>query len=477
MHTRTLTEELPPPVDRGPLKQLPALVVLWSRDEGERIGEVLLLSESGSQILGRGGRDSDDPHPRLEPLHQRPGQLIPRPPLASPRLSRVQLLAEPSAGGILLENQGRAPMYIDGEEREVGLAPFGSVVEIGRQLSLWVTRRPAWLPSLDLEDHAFGTPDALGIVGEAPCVWELRGLVGFVAARVGHALVAGPSGTGKELVASALHHLSTRTEATFVARNAATLPEGLIDAELFGHVQDYPNAGMPARPGLVGRADGGTLFLDEIGEMSSALQTHLLRVLDHGEYQRLGESKTRRSNFRLVAATNRDPAELKFDLVARLPFRIPSPSLDEHREDIPLLLLFILRRIGETDRQAVIRFFPDGDLAAAPRVQLALVRSLVQHAYTTHVRELERLLWTAIAGSAGETLCLPSATATPSRVLENPSATVVDPNSLSARDVQDCLDRHRGVQEKVWKELGLASRHVLARLIRRHGLVVRRPHD
>ena len=117
-------------------------------------------------------------------------------------------------------------------------------------------------------------------------------------------MLLGETGTGKELAARAVHRFSTRADRPLVARNAATMPAGLIDAELFGNARNYPNPGMAERPGLVGQADGGFLFLDEIGELPSELQAHLLRVLDAGgEYQRLGESRVRRSDFRLLAAT------------------------------------------------------------------------------------------------------------------------------------------------------------------------------
>src|SRR5262249_49824490 len=156
------------------------------------------------------------------------------------------------------------------------------------------------------------------------------------AARAGHVLLVGPSGCGKELAAQAIHARSTRASRKLVSRNAATLPPGLIDAELFGNVANYPNAGMAERPGLIGEADGSTLFLDEIGELPETLQAHLLRVLDEGgEYQRLGDARRRKSDLRLVAATNRSIDELKPDLAARLPLRVALHGLDERPEDIP----------------------------------------------------------------------------------------------------------------------------------------------
>src|SRR4029077_9274313 len=126
-------------------------------------------------------------------------------------------------------------------------------------------------------------------------------------------VIAGQSGSGKELVAQAIHALSGRADRRLVSRSAATLPEALIDAELFGNAKNYPNPGMVERSGLIGEAHGSTLFLDELGELPHAAQAHLLRVLDGGEYQRLGEAQARVSDFRLVVATNRILSSLKPD--------------------------------------------------------------------------------------------------------------------------------------------------------------------
>src|SRR5262249_66785 len=161
-----------------------------------------------------------------------------------------------------------------------------------------------------------------------PLAWALRDTVAFAARAEGHVLVRGESGSGKELCATAIHRLSTRGERALVARNAATFPAGLVDAELFGNAKNHPNPGTAEREGegLVGEGDGGTLFLDEIGELPAALQAHLLRVLDrNGEYQRLGESRVRRADLRVVAATNRGVAELKHDFAARFTLAVEIP--------------------------------------------------------------------------------------------------------------------------------------------------------
>src|SRR6185436_8690780 len=141
---------------------------------------------------------------------------------------------------------------------------------------LFCVRRRAWVHSLGSRAPSmpFGTADPHGMVGESPVAWEFRRQIAFVAPRPDHVLIVGESGTGKELAARAVHALSPRNASAFVARNAATFPEGLVDAELFGHAKNYPNAGMPERPGLIAGAASATLFLDEIAELSPTLQTH-----------------------------------------------------------------------------------------------------------------------------------------------------------------------------------------------------------
>ncbi len=133
-----------------------------------------------------------------------------------------------------------------------------------------------------------------------------------------------------------------------------------MDAELFGHAKNYPNQGSPERRGLVGEADGGTLFLDEFAELPASLQAHLLRVLDDGEYHRLGDARARRADLRLIAATNRPEQSLKHDVLARLKARIAVPDFDARREDIPLLVAHLLRRQAAGAPALLERFFPGG---------------------------------------------------------------------------------------------------------------------
>ncbi len=465
------------PRERG--SQLDALLVLWSRDEPDRVGELVLIPPGPAQQVWFFGRNSATPlpHDHLGLFRQRPGSLEGTGGLLAPRVSRQQLRLQRTTSGVLeVENLGRCPMRHQGLEAKHATLREGETLELVDQLLLLHVRRPLQLPPLPPELQValqpFGEADDVGIVGEGPAVWEMRRQLAFVARRQTHVLILGPSGTGKELAARALHLRSSRSKLPMVSRNAATIPETLIDAELFGNARNYPNAGMPERPGLVGEADATTLFLDEIGELPIALQSHLLRVLDQGEYQRLGETTRRTSSLRLVAATNRPETDLKHDLLARLQSRLTLPDLNTRREDIPLITRHLLRRIAAGDPDIARRFFPGGDPNGSPNLTPALMRALVQHTYTTHVRELQALLWQSMSGSPGSWLELHEGV----RFQAEESGSMdegeeVDPIDLSPEIVQAALDRHQGVQEKVCRELGLKSRFVLYRLIKKYGLV------
>ena len=449
-----------------------ALAIVWSDASPRRAGEIAFLRGSEPLLLGRGSDRPDDPAPRLRWLRQRPGRNLDTEPLQDPHLSRrqLQIVATGTTARVTLLGRGQLEKNGAAAADTTDLA-IGDVLGVAGVLSLLLLERSPELPALrsvTTRPQRFAAADAAGFVGESPAAWQLRDRVAFLAGRSKHVLITGPSGTGKELAARAIHAGSPRSGRPLVARNAATVPEGLFDAELFGNARNYPNPGTPARDGLVGEANGGTLFLDEIGELPEGLQAHLLRVLDAGgDYQKLGEDRRRTSDLRLVAATNRDPDSLKHDFLARLPLRLAVPSLNERPEDVPLLIRALLRAASKDDAEIGARFIDEqGD----PRVARALVERLVRHAWTTHVRELDTLLWLSIGSSPDDTLELTDEVAVAlGPAGPDPEATV-DPRSLDRDTIVAVLARCNGVQEQAWRELGLRSRFALGRLLKKHGI-------
>jgi DNA-binding NtrC family response regulator len=288
----------------------------------------------------------------------------------------------------------------------------------------------------------------------------LRDQLAFVAARHEHVLITGPSGSGKELCARAIHSASVRAQGPFVARNAVTLPGGLIDAELFGNARNFPNPGMRERAGLIGESERGTLFLDELGELPEDLQAHLLRVLDDGAYHRLGEDRERRADIRLIGATNRPDAKVKHDLAARLKLRLEVPGLAERREDIPVLARHLLRKLAEQDSKIASRFFEGGEARMDPE----LIVSLTQHDYVGNTRELERLLLGAIARSPGNYL----AAASVEKVAPARAPIVAD--DVTDAQIRDALAQAGGNVSSAWRLLGLSSRDALNRLLKKRGI-------
>jgi DNA-binding NtrC family response regulator len=240
------------------------------------------------------------------------------------------------------------------------------------------------------------------LIGNHPCMLEVSRRVRLVASRMASVLIEGPTGSGKELVAEALHRLSTRSRKPFVAINCAAIPEALLEAELFGHTRGAFTGAVQGRIGRIEAADGGTLFLDEIGEMPLALQSKLLRFVECGELQRIGDNETVKVDVRIIAATHQHLARqtqdsnFRADLYYRLAvFLIRTPAMSEHPEDLPLLVDHFLARLG---RDAPLK-----------RIEPAALVKLAAHDWPGNVRELEHVLERAaiLAGdepiiSAGE---------------------------------------------------------------------------
>ena len=192
------------------------------------------------------------------------------------------------------------------------------------------------------------------IVGEAPAMQEVFRAIGRLSRSNINVLITGESGSGKELVACALHRHSPRAEHPFIAINTAAIPKDLLESELFGHERGAFTGAQSARSGRFQQADNGTLFLDEIGDMPADLQTRLLRVLAEGEFYRVGAHTPTRVNVRVIAATHQDLRErvkaglFREDLFHRLNvIQIQLPSLRQRREDVPLLLKHFLQSAAE----------------------------------------------------------------------------------------------------------------------------------
>ena len=436
-----------------------ALVIAWSAAEPWRTGEVALFGMEAREAFTLGRGDGDGP--RVVFHRQRPGVLEARPGLEGAAISRKQLEVRLRAGGLSIERVGRCPMRVNGTDLDRALLAPGDVVHLVGQLVLFCTLRPRGpLAPCEYyrESSELGAPDSLGIVGESPAAWALRDRLAFAGTLDVHTLLLGESGTGKELAARAVHRLSARSAKKLVARNAATLPAGLVDAELFGNVKNYPNPGMPERPGLVGEANGGTLFLDEIGELPQELQAHLLRMLDRGgEYQRLGEAKTHHADIRFIGATNRSMESLKHDLLARFQLRIGVPALAARKEDLPLIAHHLASRMRRENPQLVslARRADDKPLSTAE------VDVLLRRDYPANVRDLETALLEAFAPKAiDRPLAVPAGAA---------RAAVVSADEPSEALLRDVIAKH-GTGRDATKALGLGSRYELLRLMKKYGI-------
>jgi two-component system response regulator PilR (NtrC family) len=253
-----------------------------------------------------------------------------------------------------------------------------------------LTTENAYLRSQLEERYSFG-----GVLGKSRPVQKLFHLLETVAPSNSTILVTGETGTGKEVVARAIHHNSPRRAHRFVALNCSAIPETLLEAELFGHVRGAFTGAVGARQGRFEQAHKGTLFLDEVGTMSTALQMKLLRALQEREFERIGDSQTTKVDVRVIAATNSDLARMvadgtfREDLYYRLnviPIQIP--PLRDRREDIPLLVTHFLEKY-----------------AAGQAIQMSqgAMRALMAFHWPGNVRQLENAVERAVTLGAGRT--------------------------------------------------------------------------
>jgi formate hydrogenlyase transcriptional activator len=295
------------------------------------------------------------------------------------------------------------------------------------------------------------------IIGESAAIKRALAQVELVAPAGTTVLILGETGTGKEVIARAVHNLSPRKERTFVKVNCAAIPSGLLEAELFGHERGAFTGAISQKIGRFELADRGSLFLDEIGDIPLELQPKLLRVLQEQEFERLGSNRTQRVDVRVVAATNRDLSrlvadrEFRSDLYYRLNvFPIQIPPLRERREDVPLLVRYFVqnfsRRLNKT-----VEYVPAEAMDA-----------LVNYAWPGNIRELENLIERAVLLSPGKELRVPLSELKPPALASNGNVSAdlslfsPSPSSMPITTLEEAERQHilRALRQTEWRIAG-----------------------
>ncbi|HEX2059957.1 MAG TPA: sigma-54 dependent transcriptional regulator [Thermoanaerobaculia bacterium] len=326
-------------------------------------------------------------------------------------------------------------------------------IELGRAL-----RRSQRLES---ENSILRADGNVPLVAESPAMKRVLEIVQRVAPSDANVLVRGENGTGKGLVARALHAASRRASKPFLSVNIGGLSESLFESELFGHVKGAFTDARQDRMGRFELADGGTLFLDEIANISLAQQARLLRVIESGEFERVGSSQTRKADVRLISATNAalehdvQSGRFRQDLLFRLnTVQIVIPPLRERREDIPPLAAQFLDRFARRYRKDVAGFHPTA------------LKAMLEHPWSGNVRELEHAVERAVLMSAGTQITRADL------ALEAPAQASIDDMSIEEVEallIRKALARFDGNVSRAAELLGL-SRSALYRRMQRYSI-------
>ena len=305
------------------------------------------------------------------------------------------------------------------------------------------------------------------IISKSPIMHRLFSILPLIADSESTVLITGASGTGKELVAKAIHHRGLRHDKPFVAVNCGAVPESLLESELFGYVRGAFTDARRDKPGRIAQADGGTLFLDEVGDLPSSLQVKLLRFLQNKIYEPLGATFSTRADIRIITATNQDleamvrKGSFREDLFYRLNvMELHLPTLEERKEDIPLLVQHFIERFATITGKRIEEISPEA-LAA-----------IVNYRFPGNVRELENVIersFVLCTGSRIEIEHLPSVIYDAAAGKHN-SALRLDPLANSERNtLLSTLQSCDGNKSRAARELGI-HRSTLFRKLQKYGL-------
>jgi two-component system nitrogen regulation response regulator NtrX len=318
--------------------------------------------------------------------------------------------------------------------------------------------------SLRAENRRLRRTWADAIVGRSAAVRDLLHQIEVAGPSGARVLIQGENGTGKELVARALHASSPRRDQPFIAMNCSAIPEDLIESELFGHERGAFTGAVGSRRGRFEEAHGGTLFLDEVGDLSPRAQTKLLRVLQEGEFQRIGGTRTVKVDVRVIAATNRDLEALvregtfREDLYFRLAvLPIAVPPLRERSKDIPLLVEHFAAQVARETTGSAKRFAPEA------------LEILMQHPFPGNIRELRNLVERLTITTQGEVVGAAQARA----VLPAGEARTGEPARLAdavrefeRRRIEAALAAEGGSMTRAAQRLGLERSHLYKKMKR-----------
>lgn len=329
---------------------------------------------------------------------------------------------------------------------------------IAQFVKLWESYEEVEKEKESLQRELKGKYHIENIIGQSDRMQEVFESVYRVAPSKATVILRGESGTGKELIAKAIHYMSPRSKSPFIKFNCASIPEGLLESELFGHERGAFTGAISLRKGKFELADRGTIFLDEIGDLPLMLQPKILRVLQEREFERVGSEKTIKVDVRIIVATSRNlekfVSEGKFreDLYFRLNvIPVLLPSLKERAEDIPVLIDYFLRRFNKENNRSVV-------------LDKSALQVLLNYDWPGHVRELENAIERLVVMSAENTISAPDLPVflSISRIKDTVRGMSLrtDIEEIEKSNIVNALEKTGGVQARAAKLLGITPRQI-----------------